>query len=245
MENLSGGRDLRVEKPQPIFNVPVIIVCLLGSFVLVHGIRQFLDASADEWVLLRFAFTGARYVTAPELQGAIWPGGLGAQIWTFFTHMFLHGDWVHLAINGFWMLAFGSVVARRFGAVRFLLFSLVTAAFGALGNLLAYWGQFALMVGASGAISGHMAGAIRLMFSAPGGLANLQGGDFSNIKVLPLRHLIFIRSAVIFVGVWLGLNFIVGVSGFGTGANINRIAWEAHLGGFLSGLLLFSLFDRR
>ncbi len=83
------------------------------------------------------------------------------------------------------------------------------------------------------------------MFSVPGGLANLQGGDFSHVNVLPLRHLIFVRSAVIFVGVWLGLNFIVGYVGIGTGANINRIAWEAHLGGFLSGLLLFGLFDRK
>ena len=225
--------------------MPIIVIVFLASFVGVHIVRQFLSTDMDDWVLYRFAFTGARYADVPQLQGVVFPGGIGAQIWTFFSHMFLHGDWAHLLINGFWMLAFGSVLARRFGAMRFVMFSLVTAAFGALGNLLAYWGHYALMIGASGAISGQMAGAIRLMFSVPGGLANLQGGDFSQVRVLPFRQLFRARGAMMFILIWLGLNFIVGFSGIGTGENIGRIAWEAHLGGFLSGLLLFGLFDQK
>ncbi len=244
-ENLSDRGLSGPEKPQPVFNVPKVIIALLGSFIVVHLVRQFSSADVNEWILLHFSFSPARFVLPPELQGMTFPGGAGATIWSFVTHMFLHGDWAHLLINSLWMLAFGSVLARRFGTVRFLLFSLVTAAFGAVGNLLAYWGQFALMIGASGAISGQMAGTVRLMFSVPGGLANLQNGDFRRIRVLSLWQLLHARGALLFIFIWVMINFVVGLSGFGTGANIGRIAWEAHLGGFLSGLVLFNLFDRK
>ena len=59
------------------------------------------------------------------------PGGLGADIWTFVTYAFIHGDWTHLGLNGVWLLAFGTPVARRFGMARFLAFFAVTAAAGA------------------------------------------------------------------------------------------------------------------
>jgi len=244
-QNLSDLPEFQSERPEPVFNVPGVIVGLLAVFVVVHLVRKFSGAGIDDWIILRFAFSAARYGGAPELQGMILPGGSGAMIWTFFSHMFLHGDWAHLLINGLWMLAFGSVVARRLGAVRFILFSLMTAAFGALAHLLVYWGQFAMMIGASGAIAGQMAGAVRLIFSVPGGLANLQNGDFSQVRVVSLRHLILVRGAFMFIGIWVLVNFVVGLSGFGAGEHISRIAWEAHLGGFLSGLLLFDLFDRR
>jgi len=245
-QNLSDLPEFERKTPEPVFNVPGVIIALLAVFITVHLIRQLSGAGMQEWVILRFAFSAARYSGAPELQGLLIPGGEGAKLWTFFSHMFLHGDWSHLLINGMWMLAFGSVVARRLGSFRFLLFSLVTAAFGAAGHLLAYWGQFALMVGASGAISGQMAAAIRLIFSVPGGLANLQGGaDFTQVRVISLGKLLLIRGAVMFIAIWLVLNFVVGISGFGTGDHISRIAWEAHLGGFLSGLILFKLFDRQ
>lgn len=244
-ENASDRPTPQYQQPEPIFNVPAVIVALLASFVAVHLVRLFSSPATDDWIILRFAFSAARYGTVPALQGQVLPGGNGAMVWTFFSHMFLHGSWPHLLINGLWMLAFGSIVARRLGAIRFLLFSLVTAAFGALGHLLAYWGQFALMIGASGAISGQMAGAVRLMFSLPGGLANLQGGDFTGVRVLSLWQLLRATGALMFIGVWLLINFVVGISGIGTGESISRIAWEAHLGGFLSGLLLFALFDRR
>ena len=243
-QKLSDLPEFQPRQPEPVFNVPGMIIALLVIFVVVHLARQYVFTGMDDWIVLRFAFSAARYSGAPELQGLILPGGSGAMVWTFFTHMFLHGDWSHLLINSLWMLAFGSVVARRLGAVRFLAFSLVTAAFGAAGHLLAYWGQFALMIGASGAISGQMAGAVRLIFSVPGGLSNLQGGDFSQVRMLSLVQLLMLKGAVIFIGIWVLVNFVVGFSGFGTGDQISRIAWEAHLGGFLSGLVLFKLFDR-
>jgi len=218
---------------------------MIGSFIAIHVIRQVVSSDMDEWILLRFAFSPARYITLSLPQGDVFPGGAGAEIWSFFSHMFLHGSWEHLFINSLWMLAFGTVVARRFGWFRFLLFSLVTAGLGAAGNLLAYWGEFSLLIGASGAISGQMAGAIRLMFSTPGGLSNMQAVNFDGVRVLSLGQLLRVRGALAFIGVWLVFNLVFGLSGFGTGGGVARIAWEAHLGGFLGGLLLFSVFDRR
>jgi len=244
-ENFEYEQELRENASEPMFNVPGVIVALIGSFIVVHLIQVMAGRQVYEWILLRFAFTGARIIPAPELQGMVLPGGPGATVWTFFTHMFLHGSWMHLIFNSVWMLAFGSVVARRFGTVRFLLFSLVMAALGATASLFAHWGHFSLMVGASGAISGQMAGAVRLMYSVPGGLANLQhGGDFTQIRVLPLSQLLRIKGALLFIAVWVVTNMVFGISGFGTGGGVDSIAWEAHLGGFFGGLLLFSLFDR-
>lgn len=223
-----------------MFNVPMVIIALIGSFIAIHLWRDFAGQAQNEWIILHFAFSPGRFVLPSEF-----PGGPGAVVWSFVSHMFLHGSWEHLLFNSLWMLAFGSVVARRFGWFRFLLFSFATAALGALGTLLAYWGQFSLMIGASGAISGQMAAAIRLMYSAPGGLSNMQATYFSTIRVLSLRALLQTRGALIFIGIWLVVNLVFGLSGFGTGGNIGRIAWEAHLGGFLGGLFLFSLFDKK
>jgi len=234
---------------QPIFNVPTVIILLIGSFVVVHLIRQFVSHDVDDWIVLHFAFSPGRFVDSSQIQGQfqglILPGGPAAAVWSFFSHMFLHGNWQHLGFNSLWMLAFGSVVARRFGWLRFMLFTLITAALGAVGSLVAYWGEFSLMIGASGAISGLMAAAIRLMFSAPGGLRNMHADNFDSIKVLPLSQLLRVNGALMFIGVWLVLNLVFGLSGFGAGGGIGRIAWEAHLGGFLGGLLIFSLFDKK
>ncbi|HFC05092.1 MAG TPA: rhomboid family intramembrane serine protease [Rhizobiales bacterium] len=228
-----------------MFNVPQIVVVLIASFIVVHLLRQWVSSATDEWIVLRFAFSAGRYITLFGGQGEFFPGGTGAAVWSFFSHMFLHGSWEHLLINSFWMLAFGSVVARRFGGVRFLLFSLIAAACGALANLIVYWGEYNLMIGASGAIAGQMAAAVRLMYSAPGGLSGLQTTDFSNVRVLNLAQLLQVRGAVLFLVIWVVLNLVFGISGFGTGGGIARIAWEAHLGGFAGGLLLFGLFDPR
>ncbi len=68
--------------------------------------------------------------------GGVLPGGFGADVWTFVTYSLLHGSWMHLGVNGVWLLAFGSAVARRFGVLRFLSFFAVTAAAGAAMHLL-------------------------------------------------------------------------------------------------------------
>ena len=104
------------------------------------------------------------------------PGGFVADLWTFFTYAFLHADLMHLGLNLAWLLPFGTALARRFGAWRYILFMLVTSAAGALAHLVSHWGALEPMIGASAAISGAMAAAMRFVFQQGGPLAAFRGG---------------------------------------------------------------------
>ncbi len=216
---------------------------LLG---LVHAVREWLlPADVDRVLVWSLAFVPARY-DASALTDGMLPGGSGAEIWSFFTYALLHADWMHLGFNAVWLLAFASPVARRFGAPRFLLFFAVTIAAGALAYLLAHAGALAPMIGASAGISGMMGAAARFAFE-PGGSLDMWHGDRANADRVPAAPLLVaLRNprVLTFVGVWFGLNLLFGLGSVSlvTGDD-QSVAWEAHVGGFLAGLLLFSLFD--
>lgn len=228
----------------PAINAPWIVLALIGVFGLIHLLRSLLGDAGREWFTLAFAFTPARYMDLGQAANFTFPGGAAGDMWTFVSHMFLHGDVSHLVINCVWMLIFGSVVARRLGASRFIIFSAVCAAMGALANLMAYWGSFSILVGASGAISGQMAGAVRLMFSGRGRWSDLNNRDISDVPVMPLWETLSKRRPLTFILVWMAVNLVFGLIGIGVSGNIARIAWEAHVGGFAGGLLLFGWFSR-
>src|SRR6187551_1910519 len=120
--------------------------------------------------LLTFAFIPARYDTSVVPGGAL-PGGGGAEVWTFVTYSLIHADWTHFGVNAIWLLPFGSAVARRFGTYRFIAFYAVTAAAGALAHLVTHAGEMAPVIGASAAISGTMAAAMRFAFQRGGPLS--------------------------------------------------------------------------
>ena len=229
---------------EPIFNVPSIVVALLVLLGLVHGLRECVLSEADDrWFLLTFAFIPARYDTT--MLGGLLPGGFGAQIWTFFTYSLIHADFTHLGFNSLWLLAFGSPVARRFGATRFLAFFVMTVAAGALAHLIVYPGARAIMVGASAGISGMMGAATRFAFQ-PGGSLDFwrpRGVDPDRIPAAPLSVALRNPRVLTFLGVWFALNLLFGLGSFSISGYDQNVAWEAHAGGFLAGLLLFSLFD--
>src|SRR4029077_3517014 len=131
---------------------------------------------------LTCAFIPARYDNSLVLGGTL-PGGFGAEIWTFVTYSLIHADWTHLGVNAMWLLPFGSAVARRFGALRFLAFYAVTAAAGAAVHLATHVGEQYPMIGASAAISGTMAAAIRFAFQHGGPLGFLRSADDAAYRV--------------------------------------------------------------
>ena len=228
---------------EPLFNVPGVVVFLLTVLVLVHAARDFLlSERQDLQFILTFAFIPARY--GSSLLGAAFPGGGGAEIWTFLTYAFIHGDWMHLSINAVWLLAFGSALARRFGAARFLAFFAVTAIAGALAHLITHQAEQGPVVGASAAISGTMAAAMRFAFQRGGPLGFWQNRDEAAYRVpaLPLRGVLRDPRVIAFLVVWFGVNLLFGI-GSSPITGDQPVAWEAHIGGFLAGLLLFSLFD--
>jgi membrane associated rhomboid family serine protease len=232
-------------KREPLFNVPAVIVMLLVVLALIHGVRTvLLSEDQDIWVLLYSAFIPARYDSS-VIPGGVLPGGFGADIWTFFTYSLLHGSWMHLIVNGVWLLAFGSAVARRFGAWRFLAFFAVTAAAGAAMHLLTNAGSQAPMIGASASISGAMAAAMRFAFQRGGPLGALRSDDDAAFRVpaIPLTQVLSDPRVLAFLAVWFGINILFGLGSQSITGGDEIVAWQAHIGGFLAGLLLFSWFD--
>ncbi len=232
-------------KREPLFNIPPVIVALLAVLALLHAVRTLL-LSDDQNIefLLTFAFIPARYDTQVVLGGAL-PGGFGAEIWTFVTYSLIHADWVHFGVNAVWLLPFGSAVARRFGAMRFLAFFAVTAACGAALHLATHPGEQFPMIGASAAISGAIAAAMRFAFQRGGPLNMLRGGDEEAYRVpaIPLTGMIRDARVLIFLAVWFGINILFGYGSLPITGSEQPVAWQAHIGGFLAGLLLFSWFD--
>jgi membrane associated rhomboid family serine protease len=224
---------------EPIFNLPPAIVALAGLLVLVHGWRETLSPVADGDVLARFAFIPARYDT-PALFGP----DRGEALWTPLTYGALHGGWEHLILNLVWLVVFGSPVAWRFGGARFVLFVLLATAAGAAAHYLAHAGDAVPMVGASAAISGLTAAAARFVFEPYGPLgAERAAADGSAFFVPAPPLLVSLANPRVraFLLVWLVMTLVVGLGLIGP-ADVS-IAWEAHVGGFAAGLLLFPFLD--
>jgi len=227
-----------------MLNVPPVVTALMAVLIGIHAVRVWLlSRAADTAVLLWFAFVPARYDPAVVAQGV--PGGLGAQIWTFVTYALLHGSLAHLAFNGVWLLAFGSAVARRFGAARFLAFFAVTAAAGAAAHLVTHYQEPVFMIGASASISGCMAAAMRFAFQRGGplGVWPAQEAHAYHVPAAPLRTALADARILAFLVVWFGLNILLGLGSLSTLGDEQEVAWQAHIGGFLAGLLLFRWFD--
>jgi membrane associated rhomboid family serine protease len=214
-------------KPPPAFNAPAAVVAVIAVLVAVHVGLWLLGEDWEVWSLYALSLIPARF-TVPG-----YPMLPGSQYWSLVTYMLLHGDWMHLLFNCLWLLIFGTPVARYLGSSKFLLLCLVAGIIGGLCSLFLHWGQPIIVIGASGAVSGLIGAAIPLMYGVrlPGG-----GGR-------PLSLPEFLRSgkALGFSLVWLALTLFSGGTGW-TGNSFlaeSSIAWEAHIGGFIGGLLAF------
>jgi membrane associated rhomboid family serine protease len=231
---------------EPIFNVPVVVLSLLAVIGLVHALTELvLNSEQANAFLNMFAFTPARYDLG-ILRRYPWTLGWGAAVWTFATYAFIHGSVMHLGFNAVWLLAFGTPVARRFGPLRFLIFFLTAAAVGAAVHLAVHVGEGVPMVGASAAISGAMAAAMRFAFQRGGPLGALRSDDEAAYRVpaTPLSVMLRDPRLIIFLAIWFGVNLLFGLGVIAIpGEDDMRIAWEAHIGGFLAGLVGFALFD--
>ena len=194
---------------EPIFNAPWPAMALV--VVIIGGYA--LQSRLPPGVIGTWAFT---------------PAALNHGEWrTVFTAIFLHGNWAHAIVNAAMALAFATPLARYLGegsrgAFAFFSFYLLCGALGNLGYAAVHPGGVAGVVGASGAVSGLMGAVARLL----GGRGRL--GPIASRPVLGLG------------GALLGVNLLIAVlgSGWAPGAGGAAIAWEAHLAGFLAGLLL-------
>jgi membrane associated rhomboid family serine protease len=229
---------------EPMLNVPAVVVALLVGLVLIHGLLVLvLTPEQTTEFLLLFAFIPARY-DASVLPDVAWPGGWAADIWTFVTYALIHGDLTHLIVNSVWLLAFCSPLARRFGALRFMAFMAATAAAGAAAHLVTHFGELLPVIGISASISGAMAAAMRFAFQRGGPLGAWRGGeDAYRVPAAPLAACLRDPRVLGFLLAWFGVNLLFGFISIGGGGVDQAVAWQAHIGGFLAGLLAFAAFD--
>jgi membrane associated rhomboid family serine protease len=224
---------------EPIFNVPRGVLIAAALMIGLQLVKSLLPDEAGLKFLLTLAFIPARYSgSAAEL-----PGGYVAAVTSFVTYMVVHAGWVHLAVNLAWMVAFGSAVAKRIGDAKFFYFSVQCGIAGALTHLALHFGQLAPVVGASAAISGQMAAAMRFVFGAR---PPLRGGspDLMRAPLESLGRTLTDWRILTVLAIWVVLNAIFGLGGLSLMGAGDEIAWEAHIGGFVYGLLCFGFFDR-
>jgi len=199
-------------------NAPASVLWLIAAIMAAHAGRAYLAGPQSDIIILDYAFIPAR----------------PAELLTYVSYIFLHGGFLHALINSLWLLAFGAPVAWRLGTVRFLVFYFFCGIAAALAHLVSDWGSVVPVVGASGAVSGLMGGAIRILYA---GQPALFGGE------PPPLAPIYARPVLFFASVWLGVNVVVGITGLGLTEEGQLIAWVAHMGGFFAGLLVIGLFD--
>ncbi len=182
-----------------------------------------------------------------ELTGSLPPGtrfpmgeGLacvtdpGRQVSHVFTSMFLHGSWMHLIGNMWFLWVFGDNVEDSMGHVRFTVFYLVCGVAAALLQVVVTPDSRIPMVGASGAISGVMGGYLVL---------------YPRVRVFALVPIGFIFMSIALpawtmILYWAALQFVSGLSGI-LAAERGGVAFWAHIGGFAAGVVLIKLFARR
>lgn len=231
-----------MQKSEPLFNVPGVVVALLAVMAAVHVGRLLLPVETDNWLVIAGAFVPSRYSGDADVL----PGGRLAMFTSPITHMLLHGNLMHVMFNGLWLLAFGGAIAMRIGASRFVMFAIFTGLLATATFLVFNLGARIPMIGASGAVAGLMGGTMRFIFTAMdyGGIGRLRVAPRS-VPLMPLAQALTDRRVLIATGFLIFLNLLAsggwGVPGDTDGAGI---AWEAHLGGYFAGLLTFGLFDR-
>jgi membrane associated rhomboid family serine protease len=234
--------ELEQAPHEPVLTLPPALTAYVMLLAVIH-LRVLLPPELENWTIDVFGFIPKRYDST--LVNLAFPGGAGAKVWTFVTYSLLHANLTHLGFNVLWLLPFGSALARRFGPVRFYLFLAVTAAAGALAHLITHEHAVAPMIGASASVSGTMAAAIRFAF-VHGSFLSFNRADAetaAKVPALPLSRALRDGRVVGFLAVWFGVNIIFGIGSISVGSEGATVAWQAHIGGFFAGLLLFSLFD--
>ena len=206
----------------PTHRPPVVTVALIFANVAVFLYQLTLPEAGVRELFLQYGIVPAR------LTDAAWAArhGLGFSLVPFLTTQFLHGGWLHL-LGNMWMLwVFGDNVEDRFGRLGFLAFYLFSGAVAGLAHFVTGPGSEIPAVGASGAIAGVL-GAYFLLFPSS--------------RVLTLIPIFFYPlfvelRAFVFLGLWFVMQLLSGtIALLGPGAT--GIAWWAHIGGFIAGML--------
>ena len=215
---------LRDENPTTLTPFVTVTLIVLNCVVFIYEV---LTPDGERFVL--------SYATVPAELFHLGPviGDPGVPAWlTVITSMFLHGSVMHLLGNMLYLWIFGNNIEDVLGHGRFLAFFLLVGAVAAFSHALMAPTSTIPMVGASGAISGVL-GAYVLLF------------PYARVQVLvPIGIFPYILNvpAVIVLGLWIAVQVVNAL--FNWGGLEGGVAWSAHVGGFLAGLVFVRLFRR-
>lgn len=226
---------------QRVFNLPGVVLATAVLTVFLFSLMFVVPEQAMRVIEYVGGFSPGRIMAGPEANGG-WLGLLSPLI----GHMFVHASIAHLLFNMLWFVALGAPVARRMGAEYalqsfsafsaaglFLTFYFLCGAAGALTFMVFHLPDGPTLVGASGGVSGLLGAVVRFAFNR----TSLFGPELASIS--PLSS----SSVLLWTGIVIIMNIAVGVFGAGLTGGVS-IAWEAHIGGFLFGLLAYPFFER-
>ncbi len=221
------GDDNSDRSVTPMVNYVLIVINIL-VFIL------FQKMGSDEGVIARFSTVPEEIIRDTDISnGTLGPTPIPVYL-TLITSMFMHGGWAHIGGNMLYLWIFGDNLENRMGHSRYLLFYLVCGVIAGLSHVFttSLLGKDTLIpsLGASGAISGVLGGYIILF-------------PKNQVRVLMIRSIIQV-PAVLAVGIWFVFQIISGLGMLG-GSESGGVAYAAHIGGFIAGLILVSLFARR
>jgi membrane associated rhomboid family serine protease len=211
-------RDTVESRNYPIVNTIVIglnVLVYLGELTQGHGLTKF---------IYTYGLVPARY-SVPEAAHYFSPA---QQVLALFTFMFIHGGFLHLLGNMWSLFIFGDNVEDRLGPIRYLLFYLLCDWASGMVHLFMNWDSNIPTIGASGAIAGVM-GAYLISFPS--------SRILTFIPIFFLPYFIEI-PAFFFLGIWFLFQFFHAA---GSTAQSGGIAWWAHIGGFVSGIVILKL----
>jgi membrane associated rhomboid family serine protease len=219
----------------PARSVPVATRALILINVVVFFFELGLSRDSLEQLFYLFGLVPKRF-TDPD-----WAASIGFPIgtyWPILTHQFLHGGWLHIFANMWALWIFGDNVEDRMGPVRFTIFYLTCGTVAGLTQVLINPDSTLPSVGASGAIAGVF-GAYVLFFPT----ARL-------VVLFPILFFPFFFEvpAVFYMAIWFSTQLFSGTLAVIGPGQVGGIAWWAHIGGFIGGMLLCWLFvgrDRR
>jgi membrane associated rhomboid family serine protease len=192
---------------------------IIGANVLIFLYEESLSPSEQAALLYHFALLPARYQDSSAGLSAYWP---------LLTSTFLHGGWLHLIVNMWALALFGPAIEDRLGHARFGIFYLFCGVMGSLAHVALSSGSNVPVLGASGAIAGVL-GSYTLLF------------PFARVIVLvPVLFLplFFSIPAIIFTLLWFATQLFSGLVEYFVPEGAAGVAWWAHVGGFLAGLLV-------
>jgi membrane associated rhomboid family serine protease len=201
-------------------NYPIVNTAIIGLNVLIYFFQLSQGPGLDKFIYT-YGLVPARY-TIPEVSAYF---TFGQQLVAPMSFMFLHGGFLHLLGNMWSLYIFGDNVEDRLGPFRYLIFYLLAGIASGMFHFLSNTQSMVPTIGASGAVAGVM-GAYFIIHP--------------NSKILTLIPIIFIPwfveiPAFIFIGIWFAMQLLNAAGGGG------GIAWWAHIGGFIFGILFLKI----